>query len=266
MSELIRSTEIIASEINLIKRQTAVTCLNTAVEIGKLLVEAKAALQHGEWGKWLEDNVDYSVSTANNLMKLFECYGDKQQGSLFAENCIDIFGALSPSKALALTALSDEQRVEYVQEHDVENESVREMKKQIEELKKFEKACKQKDKEIKDLKKRADETSARANDYMHQADDANNRAKEAEKKLLEVSQQTSVNEESIRKEYAEELDRLKERLKRAENSDVQRFAVHFELLQKELVTLQDIIKSQTDTDIAEKLRLSLIRIFNSFQI
>ncbi|MBQ7332915.1 MAG: DUF3102 domain-containing protein, partial [Clostridia bacterium] len=205
MNGIIRTPDIIAGEINFIKMQTATTCLNAAIEIGKLLVEAKNTVAHGEWGKWLETNVDYSQSTANNLMKLFSSYGEKQQLSVFDENCVDIFGALTPSQALVLSALPEEKRVEYVQTHDVENESVREMKKQIEQLQRDLKQCengyeqtlmleknklkdkdrliKDKDKEIKKLKNDADASSSRANDYMKQAEAANKRADSAEKQL-----------------------------------------------------------------------------------
>src|SRR5690625_1751496 len=73
-----RSQETIAIEINSIKEQTRQMLLHNSIEIGKRLVEAKAILPHGEWGKWLEESVDYSQSTANNLMKIYDEYGDGQ--------------------------------------------------------------------------------------------------------------------------------------------------------------------------------------------
>jgi len=41
-----------------------------AIEAGRLLTEAKAALPHGEWSKWLSDNFDGSARTAREYMKL----------------------------------------------------------------------------------------------------------------------------------------------------------------------------------------------------
>ncbi|WP_396391509.1 DUF3102 domain-containing protein [Desulfosporosinus shakirovi] len=42
------------------------------------LTEAKALLKYGEWGKWLEESVDFSQSRANKLMRIFKEYRDRQ--------------------------------------------------------------------------------------------------------------------------------------------------------------------------------------------
>lgn len=39
------------------------------LELGNLLIEAKEQLPHGQWSKWLEEEVDFSQSTANKFMK-----------------------------------------------------------------------------------------------------------------------------------------------------------------------------------------------------
>lgn len=264
MSEIVRSADVIAGEINFIKRQTAVTCLNAAVEIGKLLIEAKESVPYGDWGKWLENNVDYSSSTANNLMKLYSCYGDRKELSAFSENCNDIFGALTPSQALVLASLPEDQRLEYVQTHDVESESVRDMKEEIKKLKKdHEKLIKDKDKEIKKLKSDADSSLNRANDYMKQVESANKRAEEAEKQLSEQSAAT-VDKETIRKEYADEIEKLKSRIKNAENSNVQKFAVHFDLLQTELQICDSLILEQLDSEMSSKLRAAFLTVIKPY--
>jgi hypothetical protein len=40
-------------------------------ELGKLLVEARNACAHGEWGKWLKDEFDWSQDTADNYMDAY---------------------------------------------------------------------------------------------------------------------------------------------------------------------------------------------------
>jgi hypothetical protein len=52
--------------------------LYNSIEIGRKLTEAKSLLDHGEWGEWLENSVEYSKSTANNLMRIFDEYGSDQ--------------------------------------------------------------------------------------------------------------------------------------------------------------------------------------------
>ena len=32
-------------------------------------------LDHGQWGPWLREEVDFSQSSANNFMRIFEEYG-----------------------------------------------------------------------------------------------------------------------------------------------------------------------------------------------
>lgn len=127
----VRDSAVIASEINYIKRRTCEQVLSASVEIGRLLCEAKDAVPQGEWMSWLEENVAYSQSTANNLMALYREYGEKAQIGFFEENRLEIFGNLSPSQALALIPLPYAERKAYVEEHDMTDTSVRDIQKEI---------------------------------------------------------------------------------------------------------------------------------------
>ena len=81
----LRTPDVIAAEINTIKRTTAKYVLEQSIEIGRLLCEAKETVPHGEWGHWLEENCDYCTSNANNLMRIYTAYGeDDEQLSFFA--------------------------------------------------------------------------------------------------------------------------------------------------------------------------------------
>ena len=73
-----RTPDIIAAEICQIADQTRKMVLNSSIEIGKRLCEAKEMIPHGEWGNWLEHSVNFKQSTANNLMKIYTEYGDIQ--------------------------------------------------------------------------------------------------------------------------------------------------------------------------------------------
>ena len=73
-----RTAQIIAAEINNYKEQITKVRLIYAIEIGRRLQEAKELVPHGEWGKWLEETVDYSKRTATNLIRLFEEYNSWQ--------------------------------------------------------------------------------------------------------------------------------------------------------------------------------------------
>jgi Chromosome segregation ATPases len=122
---------VIANQINYIKYQTAQVCLHGSIEIGRLLCEAKELVAHGEWGDWLEQNVSYSQSNANLLMRIYREYGQSEQVDLFNSNRTELFGKLSPSQAVALFALPEGEREEFVQSHDMENMSTRDITAEI---------------------------------------------------------------------------------------------------------------------------------------
>lgn len=106
MSNIItaRDPYIIAAEINTIKRQVQETMIAGSLRIGEKLQEAKSLVPQGEWGKWLEENVEYSQSTAENLMKLYREYGTNQQSLFDTWTSSQTFGKLSYTQHLALLA------------------------------------------------------------------------------------------------------------------------------------------------------------------
>ena len=132
-SNTCRSPQEIAAEINAIRRRAARQLLEDSVEVGRLLVEAKSAVGHGEWGGWLEENFQYSSTEANNLMRLYEAYGTKEQLTLFEENRMDLFGRMNKSQAIALLGLPDSARAAFVEANPPEDLSVREWERRIEE-------------------------------------------------------------------------------------------------------------------------------------
>ena len=76
-----RTPEIIAAEI----RAYSAQAFTSLLEIGRRMKEAKSLLPHGDFGSWVETQCGYKRSSANNLMRLFEEYGEKQS-SLFGTN------------------------------------------------------------------------------------------------------------------------------------------------------------------------------------
>lgn len=129
-----RTPELIAEEINLIKNQTKVMVIYNTIEIGRKLTEAKSKIPHGEWGKWLEEKVDCSKSTANNLMRIFEEYGSEQM-ALFGETPpkFQALGNLGYSQLVAMLSVPEEEREDFINENEVENLSTRELEKLIKE-------------------------------------------------------------------------------------------------------------------------------------
>ena len=113
-----RTTLVIAAEINMITHQTKRILLASAVEIGRRLKEAKGMLKHGEWGKWLEESVSYSQSTADKLMKLCEEYGASFPDGSGMSNSSPIPN-LTYTQALLLLVLPAEEREEFLAQNEV---------------------------------------------------------------------------------------------------------------------------------------------------
>lgn len=131
--DIVRTPEIVAAEINSIKFQTRNVLLFNSIEIGKRLTEAKEMMEHGQFGKWLAEAVDYSQSTANNLMKIYEQYG-ADQGALFGDNSkSQTFGNLSYSQAVALLGIPAEEREQFIEDNNAAELSIRELKTKIKE-------------------------------------------------------------------------------------------------------------------------------------
>lgn len=126
---MVRPLEVIAIEIRSIDTQARKVVLDSAIEIGKRLIEAKSLVDHGEWGGWLETNVSYSQSTANNFMRVATEYDGANSHT---------FGNLSYSQAVALLAVPTDEREAFVEENNVEDMSSRELQVAIKEKQELE--------------------------------------------------------------------------------------------------------------------------------
>lgn len=230
MSELTtRTPGLIAAEINKIKEDTKRILIYNSIEIGRKLTEAKEMLPHGEWGKWLKTEVDYSKTTANNLMKIFQEYGSEQINLLGDNLKSQTFGNLNYSQATLLLGVPAEEREKFVEENNVEEMSARELKKAIEKLKKTEE---EKENALKAMEE-AEEKARQESEARQALEDAFNSGAEERRKLEEekesligkinglekkieelntIDKEVSVSTEEIDKEIEERIQELKDKL------------------------------------------------------
>ena len=133
MSDIItiRDPGIIAAEINMIKRQVQEAVIYGTIRIGEKLCEAKSLVAVGEWGRWLEENVEYSQSTAENLMKLYREYGGNQESLFDTWTNSQTFGKLSYTQHLALLALPFADRQEFAEANNVADMSTRQLQEAV---------------------------------------------------------------------------------------------------------------------------------------
>jgi len=142
-----RDAGMIAYEINIIKDQANKFLLQSSIEIGRRLKEAKDMVGHGNWSKWLKDEVDYSQRTASNLIKIHEEFGtislDNQIGKQIAN--------LGYTQAVAMLKLDVDAREDFMLVHDVDDMSTRELEDKIKEKKEIQESKETLLKRIADL-------------------------------------------------------------------------------------------------------------------
>jgi hypothetical protein len=149
---------VLAAEIKTLDAQAKQMAMTAAMEIGKRLAEAKAAVGHGNWENWLQINVDYSQRTASNFIKVYEVYGVGQQGLFGKSINPQTVAGLSFTKALALLAIKDEDdRADFVAGHDIPSMSSRELQAAIKERDDAKAALDQLDAKSKADRKKAQE-------------------------------------------------------------------------------------------------------------
>lgn len=278
MSNLVvnRTPEVIAAEINSIKEQTRKVVLYNSIEIGRKLVEAKELVPHGEWGNWLEEAVDYSKSTANNLMKIFEEYGSDQITLLDDNLKSQAFGNLNYSQAVLLLGLPSDDREKFVEENKVDEMSTRELKKAIADLKKANKekdnALKERDEAIEKLSALEESNRILEETFNEGAEERNSleeKVKELEKEIEEVKsskpvETVNVDWEEITAEVKEKMDQLIEEKEAAErkikeleskqNNSSVKFKIYFEEAGRSYQKLLEELASVKEIDEVEYIK------------
>lgn len=232
MSNIItaRDPEIIAAEINIIKKKVQQTVIFASIEIGGKLMEAKSMVPQGEWGKWLENNVEYSQSTAENLMKLYKEYGGNQQSLFDTWTESQTFGKLTYTQHLALLALPFSDRQEFAEQNNVEEMSTRQLLKAVQD---------QLDQERREHEQTKEEWES-----------AESRARDAEQNLLDMQQRLST-AKSSEDAWQEEIAKLQDAKRTAEQAatDTEKKVKE---LQKQLESAHE--REQRLTEEAKKLR------------
>ncbi|MDD7676915.1 MAG: DUF3102 domain-containing protein [Anaerovibrio sp.] len=213
----------LASEINAIKEQTRKTVYLAMMDIGQRLLQAKGAVGHGNWEKWLKDNVDYSPRTAQRLIASYERFGDGQQ-KLFGRSADpEQLAELNKTQIMTLMSIKDEEKCfEFMDEHKGE---IKDMSKT----------------ELEDIAKELNETVAELNRTKHKLTDAKNMADTFQKRLADnenamddYKKQLADNENAMA-DYKKQLAGLQSQLDEAgESRELADLKAKYTALQRDL--------------------------------
>lgn len=288
-----RTEIIIAQEINIIKDQTSKILLQSSMEIGKRLKEAKEFVGHGNWGAWLETAVNYSQRTAQNLIKLYEEYGEKYLESNQNSNTKSIAN-LTYTQALTMLKLESEERENFIQNNDVENMTIKNLETAIAEKLALEKKNEELEQNLINVSKEIDKLKAQqviAEDLQLKIDElqkkkgmdpktleklkedlkkANSKIETLQteiKALEEREPETAVLEkEVIPQQITDEIEALKIKLKKSEHTS--KFKASFDILVtmfNELLSELDVIKS-ADAELYEQYKSAVNKLLEALKV
>lgn len=216
-----RDISTVTTEIRTLHAQAQRMILGYAIEIGRRLTEAKKMLPHGQWGEYLKTEVEFSQSTAQNFMRIFEEYGDVQI-SLFGDAKSKTLGNLPYTHALKLLAIPAEEREQFAEEHRVDELSSRELEKLIRERDEARAEAEEKDAALREAADRLEDAEDKlvgAEEDLEKAqaarEDAEERAAAAEERLSDVEARWQA---KVEKEKAEAARLLEEAAKAAESA------------------------------------------------
>lgn len=229
-----RTLPVIASEILYIESQVAKTALDGAIQIGIKLKEAKEKVDHGQWEDWCSENLNYSKSKAEKMMKIATEYGDENSPYAKTYMCTD----LSISKALRLLQVPESEVESFAEKNDIQDMTVKELEDKIKALKQEkEDQSVEMEKEILELQERMEKK--------------NDEAERLAGELESMKSQTADPEEIIKLE--EKLHKAKER----ENDLKEKLKAEKEArdleIQKALEKEGDKLKAEAETAAAKQI-------------
>lgn len=229
-----RSLPVIASEILYIESQVAKTALEGAIQIGMKLKEAKEKVEHGHWEEWCSENLNYSKSKTEKLMKIAAEYGDENSPYAKTYTCTD----LSISKALRLLQVPETEVESFAEKNDIQDMTVKELEDKIKALKQEkEDQSVEMEKEILELQEQMEKKN----------DEAERLAEELESMKSQTADPEEIIklEEKLHKAKKREND-LKEKLKAEKEARDQE-------IQKALEKEGDKLKVEAETAAAKQI-------------
>lgn len=232
-----RTLPVIASEILYIESQVAKTALDGAIQIGNKLKEAKGKVDHGQWEDWCNENLNYSKSKAEKMMKIATEYGDENSPYAKTYTCTD----LSISKALRLLQVPENDVESFAEKNDIQDMTVKELEDKI-------KALKQ-EKEYQSI-----EMEKEILGLQEQMEQKNDEAERLSGELAALKSQTADPdeitklEEKLQKTKSRENE-LKEKLKAEKEARDQE-------IQKALEKEGDKLKAEAETAAAKQIEIT----------
>lgn len=205
---------MIASEILYIESQVAKTALDGAIQIGIKLKEAKEKVDHGQWEDWCSENLNYSKSKAEKMMKIATEYGDENSPYAKTYMCTD----LSISKALRLLQVPESEVESFAEKNDIQDMTVKELEDKIKALKQEkEDQSVEMEKEILELQERMEKKNDEAERLAGELAALKSQTADPDEitKLEEKLQKTKIRENELKEKLKAEKEARDQEIQKA---------------------------------------------------
>lgn len=146
-----------------------------AIEIGKLLIQAKSQVEHGDWQNWLIKNFNLGQSSANKFMKIAERFGTKSES----------IPNLGTTQLITMLALPEGEEEKFMAEKSAENNPVEDMT--IKELKA----------EIKDYKEKLTAAEKLRDGYKTSSEIAESQLETLNDSIKKLSRELNVHDDEM---------------------------------------------------------------------
>lgn len=244
-----KSTEQLTAEINVRYRQAeslAQMSMTMLADAGRRLVEVKNRIPHGEFEQWCADNLEFSKSKAEKMMKLAQRIDE--EGSLFSKT--ETFTDIGISRIWALLAAPEEVAAEVIETNDISDMTVRELKAELARVKEEKEAAERKAemidhnnddirKELASMQRRLSETVTEE-EFDQMREDYERRTEALRKEMNQI--------EDDKAGVQAELDKAKENLKKAKAKQKELEAAKDEEIRKKVEAASSELKDQARAD------------------
>lgn len=213
----IQSTEIkqLELEINFYKGQA----VQSIFEIGERLIKAKELIDHGNWEKWLEGKVDFSIRQAQKFMQVANEFSNTKA-----------ITHLNQTKIFTLLALPKEEIESFIEENPVEDMTTRELRQAI--------------KEKKELEKQLNESKHKQNDLLEENRTLKNKKPEV------IEKEVTPDDYKYYQESTEKFYRLQDEVRDLKKEYEEKVNESYELKQQ----IKQLAKTDSKEQHREKLK------------
>lgn len=221
----VRSIEIVTAEITMIRDNARKVFLESVIQIGTRLEEAKQMVPQGEWTAYLTDKLGYKPSTAQNYMRIAREFGGGQV-SLTGKTASDAFGQLSYSQILPLLGMAEEEREELAEENDLPSMSSREIAALVKERDEAKEAAEKATAEKAAAELKFEGAAKARETVLHELKLAQDECDEVKQTAANLQEQLDAIEDKpaeVRELTEEELEEIRAKV-RAENAEAARAA------------------------------------------